>query len=226
MVEAVGAPTEPRETSRVEPRLCLEFTNTVDWRGADGQGQRREEALTSYRDLVGWALRQEVLKGSEARRLLRRARREPEAAAAALERAIAVREAIYRIFSATAHGRAPDAGDLATMNGALAEALAHLRLVRTSEGFGWGWLGDRGREMALDRVLWPVVRAAAELFTSKELDRVKECANDPCGWLFLDVSRNRSRRWCSMESCGNRMKARRHYQRRRAEATGQASRLV
>jgi len=61
-----------------------------------------------------------------------------------------------------------------------------------------------------------VVHDAAGLLTSEKLDRVEECADDRCGWLFLDVSRNRSRRWCAMEDCGNRAKARRHYKRKRA----------
>ena len=66
---------------------------------------------------------------------------------------------------------------------------------------------------ALERPLWPVLWAAAELLTSADRDRVRACASDPCRWLFLDLSRNRSRRWCSMEDCGNRAKARRHYAR-------------
>jgi predicted RNA-binding Zn ribbon-like protein len=65
--------------------------------------------------------------------------------------------------------------------------------------------------------MWPVVHSAAELLTSPHLDRVRQCADDRgCGFLFFDTSRNGSRRWCSMESCGNRAKARRHYQRTKA----------
>jgi predicted RNA-binding Zn ribbon-like protein len=63
--------------------------------------------------------------------------------------------------------------------------------------------------------LRPIARSAAELLTSETLSRVRECGGATCTWLFLDASRNRSRRWCSMESCGNRAKARRHYRRRR-----------
>jgi len=134
-------------------------------------------------------------------------------ATAVLERAIALREAIYRIFSAISHGRPPQAADLATYNAELSGALAHSRIVSTAEGFAWDW---RRAEDALDRMLWPVVRDAAGLLTSEKLDRIGECADDRCGWLFLDVSRNRSRRWCAMEDCGNRAKARRHYERKRA----------
>ncbi|MCL4370559.1 MAG: CGNR zinc finger domain-containing protein [Chloroflexi bacterium] len=65
-------------------------------------------------------------------------------------------------------------------------------------------------------MLWPVARSAGELLTSSELGRVRKCAGYPCGRLFLDTSRNQSRRWCDMKSCGNLAKARRHYARIRA----------
>ena len=68
----------------------------------------------------------------------------------------------------------------------------------------------------LERVVWPVARSAADLLTSDLLSRVRRCEDDRgCGYLFIDTSRNRSRRWCSMESCGNRAKARRHYARQK-----------
>jgi predicted RNA-binding Zn ribbon-like protein len=107
-------------------------------------------------------------------------------------------------------GSQPPAADLAAFNAELARSLARSRIVLTAEGFAWDWT-DGGD--ALDQMLWPVVRDASDLLTSEELDRVGQCADDRCGWLFLDSSRNRSRRWCSMEDCGNRAKARRHYQR-------------
>ena len=77
--------------------------------------------------------------------------------------------------------------------------------------FSWTW--DCNEE-ALDGVLWPVVRSAAELLTSEEAKLVRECASDTCTWLFVDRSRTHRRKWCDMAVCGNRAKARRHYQRR------------
>ena len=87
--------------------------------------------------------------------------------------------------------------------------MAKSSIVRVGERFAWDWTPEN----ALDRVLWPVVRDAAELLSGEDLDRVGRCADANCGWLFLDTSRNHSRRWCSMKDCGNRAKARRHYQR-------------
>lgn len=63
-------------------------------------------------------------------------------------------------------------------------------------------------------MLWPVARSAAELLTSPDAQRVRECALRSCSWLFVDRSRNRRRRWCDMKTCGNRAKARRHYRRK------------
>ena len=190
-------------------RLSLDFANTADWHAND----HPVESLTSYSDLVAWSQHVGILTDHQAHRLLKKAAHRPEDATAVLERAIALREAIYRIFLAISHGRPPQAADLATFNAELSGALAQSRIVSTAEGFAWDWAGA---EDALDGMLWPVVHDAADLLTSKELDRIGQCADDRCGWLFLDTSRNRSRRWCSMEDCGNRAKARRHYERKRA----------
>jgi predicted RNA-binding Zn ribbon-like protein len=190
-------------------RLCLDFANTVDWHAGVRHGQ---EYLTTYAELVAWGRHAGSVAEGEARALLETAASQPEQAQAALDQAIALREVIYRIFSALAHDRPADAGDLAALNAALAGAYARLRLRAGEPRFSWAWEPDGP---ALDRMLWPVVRSAAELLASDELGRVRECAGDSCGWLFLDTSKNRSRRWCDMAGCGNRAKARRHYARGR-----------
>ncbi len=195
--------------SLIGGRLCLDFANTV----GSHAGEHPNEYLRSYRDLVAWSRHAGILTDAEERHLLEAAEGRPGEAGVVLERAVALREAIYRIFSAVAAGRVPDEADLETLNVALARALVHARIVPAGDGFAWAWRDEQG---ALDRMLWPVARSAADLLTDGELDRVRECANDTCGWLFLDLSRNRSRRWCDMRDCGNRIKARRHYQRRRA----------
>jgi predicted RNA-binding Zn ribbon-like protein len=193
-------------------RLSLDFANTADWHATD----QPIEFLTSYAELVAWSRHLGILTKAEAQRLLEGAARHPAEASAVLARTIALREAVYRLYSSIAHGLAPQASDLAIFNAELSAALAHSRLVPTAEGFAWDWPGD---EHALDQMLWPVVHDAAELLTSEELKRVGQCIDDRCGWLFLDLSRNRSRRWCSMKDCGNRAKARRHYQRSQSQAS-------
>ena len=187
-------------------RHSLDFANTADWHASD----HPIETLTSYSELVAWSVHAGILTGHQSRQMLTEAERLPADSNTVLNRAIALREAIYRIFSAITRGHEPEAGDLAVLNAELSRTLAQSRIVLTAEGFTWEWAGG---EVALDRMLWPVVRDAADLLTSGDLARVGQCADGKCGWLFLDTSRNRSRRWCSMEDCGNRAKARRHYQR-------------
>jgi predicted RNA-binding Zn ribbon-like protein len=91
--------------------------------------------------------------------------------------------------------------------------LTHLRVTPAKTGFTWTWHNEPG---ALDVMLWPVVQSAGELLTSAQIVQVRECAGDTCSWLFLDTSKNHSRRWCDMKDCGNRAKAKRHYARSRA----------
>ena len=195
-------------------RLCLDFANTADWHASD----QPEERLTSYVEFVSWSRQAGVLTENQAKRLLRQAADHPEEATAVLKWAIALREAIYEIFAAVAHGQAPQATDWTTLNEALSEMLAHSQIAPTENGFGWQWAGD---EDALDRPLWSIARSAADLLTSDELQRVGQCADDRgCGWLFLDTSRNHTRRWCDIKDCGNRAKAHRHYERKRVSDLG------
>ena len=93
----------------------------------------------------------------------------------------------------------------------LHEALSRLEICPSEDMFEWTWVLDAND---LDRVLWPIVRSAADLLTSGDLRKVRQCARESCDWLFVDASKNHSRRWCSMNMCGSRVKARRYYQRK------------
>jgi predicted RNA-binding Zn ribbon-like protein len=133
-----------------------------------------------------------------------------------LERAYALREAIYHIFSASAARARPAADDLEALNQELKPALAQGRVVVTAEGFDWAW----GTEMlCLDQMLPPLARGAATLLTSEERSRVRQCASPTCGWLFVDSTKNHRRQWCSMTGCGNKARVRRHRQRQRASSS-------
>jgi predicted RNA-binding Zn ribbon-like protein len=190
-------------------RLCLDFANTVSLHGVDHPNER----LTSYQDLLAWSRRAGIVDEREQAQLASVAAARPADALDVFEQAYNLRETIYRVFSAVAGGHPAASADLEQLNVVLREVMVHAELVQTGEGFSWGWAPD---ENALDSILWPIVRSAAELLISGDLGRVRECSGDTCGWLFVDTSRNRSRRWCDMEDCGNRAKARRHYYRKRA----------
>ncbi len=185
--------------------LCLDMANTLNGHGKP----TGHEYLKNYRDLAVWCRRADVLTEHDVEILTRAAARQPAQAAAAFERAIALRETIYRIFSAVAHGASPGAADLAALNEARCEGLAHSQIVPSPGGFVLDWTD----KTALDWMLRPIALSAADLLTSGNRDRVRACAGQGCDWLFLDTSRNHSRRWCSMDECGNRSKARRFYAR-------------
>ena len=189
--------------------LCLDFANTLQWHASANP----QEHLNSYSDLVEWGHKEGLLSEKDVQKLSKETRRNPVASEKVLKRAIELRETIYRIFSAVAAGDLPKDGDLSIINRNLAKTMAQSRIITTKNGFTW----DINRNTDdLDWMLKPIVRSAAELLTSDELDRVKECADDKgCGWLFLDRSRNKSRRWCDMKDCGNRAKANRFYKRNR-----------
>jgi predicted RNA-binding Zn ribbon-like protein len=189
--------------------LCLDFANTADWH----ESEQPVELLTSYEDLLTWSREAGVLEPDDAERLRSVAEREPEAALAVYRRAIELREALFGVFRSVTRSRPAPAGDLALLNEELARALRRRRVIAGRDGYRWDWAGEGE---AADQPLWEVARSAGELLASNELARVRQCAGDPCGWLFYDTSRNRSRRWCNMEGCGNRAKARRFYERRRS----------
>jgi predicted RNA-binding Zn ribbon-like protein len=140
-----------------------------------------------------------------------------EEAQEALSRAIVLREAIHRLISAHIAGESQDENDLSALNRELSVALSRLRVMPAGGTYGWDWdrSGDHGGA-PLDSPLWPVAHSAAEILTSPKLGRVKLCAGEGCGWLFLDESRNGSRRWCDSRDCGNRERVRRHLARKRA----------
>ena len=188
--------------------LCLDFANTVSWRGSDEPADR----LPDYGELLRFGTQSGLLSEPDARRLRREAARRPEAAARALRDAVGLREGLYRIFAGLASGRAPRPDDLATLNAHLPRALASLQVATAGDRLGWTWSGD---PLALDRLLWPVARDAAVFLTSGNLTRLRTCANPRCRWVFLDGTRSGTRRWCTMAVCGNRAKVRRHRDRRR-----------
>jgi predicted RNA-binding Zn ribbon-like protein len=187
--------------------LALDFANTAEFHASD----HPDEMLESYADLVSWAAVAGLLSRSEAQALHAKAKKDPQAATKALDKALELRELIYRILSAIGGDESPDQADLSTFNRMLSESLINTQISPLEDGYTWSWqnMGD-----SLDSMIWPIARETADLLTSKEVRRLGECADDRgCGYLFIDTSRNHSRRWCSMEACGNRAKAQRHYEK-------------
>jgi predicted RNA-binding Zn ribbon-like protein len=189
-------------------RLCLDFVNTVDWRTRS----QPEELLPDYFGLVDWSVRAGTVPPTEARVLAATAQKHPRAAATAFAQALVLREAFYRTVLAQAHGETPPELDLAQVVSSYALAVENARLSLDGTSFEWTFHESAAD---LDRPWWPVAVSAVELLTSAELARVRECEGRGCGWLFLDESRSRTRRWCSAAGCGNRERVRRYYARTR-----------
>ena len=211
-----GQGADPALPRLLGGRLGLDFVNTVE----GPLGARPRDFLLGYPDLVRWGRHVDLLSDAAADRLRHEGDRRPAEAALAFARAVALRDALTRIFRAVARGDAPPEADLQHLRAEYLAALGRARLAPSGGGFDWVWDAD---DPDLDRPLWEVARSAVALLTEEDPARIKECpgAGD-CGWLFYDTSKNGSRRWCSMEGCGSRVKMRHLYARRRAAETGQS----
>ena len=188
--------------------LCLDFCNS-------GQGLKgsREEWIPTFADLIDWLEAAGALSKSQAGKLLAAGAGSPQAAQQLFARAIEFREALARVLLARTESRAAASEDLRVIDAQYARTAPFARLASTPEGFAWS-LDAAGS--ALDAALRPIVESAVGLLTSSKLARVRRCGNSTCYWLFLDETKNCSRRWCEMASCGNLMKVRRHRAKHRS----------
>jgi predicted RNA-binding Zn ribbon-like protein len=185
---------------------CLDVANTVNSRLSP-----EHDYLTHYADLVAWANKVGILSRAQASQLQKRAKQDAEEAGLALETARTLRELIFRIFSNNMKDSESRQEDIEFLVQMYAEAISHSRFVQKGNHYVTAWEVDRD----FDALLWPIIHSAGELLLSEKRSQVKECPG--CGWLFLDTSKNQSRRWCSMNTCGARDKMRRYHRRRRAK---------
>ena len=195
-------------SAKIAEDACLAYANTLSWRGRAAP----IEALGDAGDLVRWLAGSRNLAGSTAADIEGWVRADAAQPPALFAEAIALREAIYGIFRGLACGEAVPDRDLVALNLALAAAPPRRRLADVDDGYGWQ-IGPA--PVSAPTLLAPVLWSAGDLLASDRRRRVRLCANEQCRWLFLDESKAGTRRWCDMASCGNRAKARRHYQRTR-----------
>jgi predicted RNA-binding Zn ribbon-like protein len=168
--------------------------------------------LCSYCDLIRWAKQAGIFSSSDANQISRRAEDYPTQAAKVLQHAIELREAVFRIFSAIAAHHRPLNSDLQILSLAFQNLSREAELAWTSKGADWRW---RDQQDSLEKILWVVARSSLDLLMSSGKERVRECEAETCRWLFMDHSKNQSRRWCDMKVCGNREKAKRFHGRNR-----------
>jgi predicted RNA-binding Zn ribbon-like protein len=207
--EASGSRAAPPTFDWIGGTMGLDFLNTA-W----GDDKRDGDRLPSFRALLQWLDEARVITRADAAEARQAARASPRDADQLWKLALRTRQVLHDALSTLAAGDELSTADLGALNALVASALPHLRLTLTESGLSW-----RAREGdVVSRGLADVVWSAAQLMTSPgEVSRLRSCANERCGRLFLDRSKNGSRRWCDMRDCGNRDKSRRYYARRRAE---------
>ena len=186
--------------------LCLDFVNTINSRH-----NPEHDYLMQYSDVVDCATKLGILSLAQNHQLQKRARQNIHEAENALLAARTLRDLVYRLFSNAVQDSQPETKDLEVFTIFYGESISRGQFVKRDTHYATTWNLDE----APDAVLWPIVYSAGELLLSQELAQVKECPG--CGWLFLDTSKNQSRRWCSMNTCGARDKMRRYHKKQRAK---------
>ena len=189
--------------------LCLDFLNTVH----DAEAEDPEEELSSDADLVAWAAQAGILAVSEAGRLQAGALRNyvrlkllGKKRGSLLQDVRALREVLRQMFQRAARDRKVASRDVETLNLLLKRFPAAGRIERSNSDWTMNWESQAG---GAEKIFYAIVKSAAELVASGRWRAVRECASDTCTWMFLDTSKNHSRRWCEMARCGNRDKVQR-----------------
>jgi len=199
----------PKQFQFIAGNLALDFCNTM---GGKRSGIPHE-LLKDFADYVQWSFQAGLIDDRELGESLRVVQKAPAKGEQQYQRALALREALHNICAKIIDGEKVRAADLELLNAELARNLGRLQLVSSAAGknFKWGW-AEQGD--LLQKPLGPIAFAGANLLLDEHaLAELRSCNGDNCGWLFLDCSRNHSRRWCDMRDCGNRAKIRRHRQR-------------
>lgn len=199
----------------VAGNLALDFANLVHNHAAEHPGKDPkidpkkdpEDDLKTYADLIAWCHQAGLLSHGQCRQL---EKRKSAPASADFQRAVALRESLYEVFSRIALGQMVRPEALQQLNGHFRDAMAAASLRSAGKRFEMTW-DNRGA--SLQQVWGEIMGSAVGLLTSDRLHRVRQCAGENCTWLFLDTSRNGMRRWCDMQACGNRFKVQRFRER-------------
>lgn len=192
----------------VAGNLALDFANTVHSYGEPDP----EDDLKTYADLVAWARQAGFVLGPE-RQGMTQWQASPAAAAVVFRKFVQLRAVVYEIFAEVAARHSPRVEEISALEEYFRDAAAQLVLEKSGRHYELAW---QASTPALERVRGDIARAAVDLLTSADLHRVRQCAGENCTWLFVDTSRNGTRRWCDMQACGNRAKVQRFRQRSRA----------
>lgn len=185
-------------------KLCLDYVNTIHNRFEKPQ----RDYLQTSNDLINWSFQVGILNAKNHRVLEKMALQEPTHAEAFFAEAIKLRRILYGLFHAIAQDKKVETGDLDAFNTFVSKSFSLLKIERQRGKFIEGWNLE---PQDLHTIISLIVRDAYGLLLTDGHQRIRECPK--CGWLFFDSSKNGKRRWCSMETCGSRSKAREWYNR-------------
>jgi predicted RNA-binding Zn ribbon-like protein len=188
--------------------LCLDFVNTIPDRF---DGSNRDHIQTLH-DLIYWARKAKVIDGAGSTSLEKAASANERKAKEFLTEAIQLRSLIYSLFQPVSQQQKLRSPDLEQFNKLVSKYFPFLQLAAERDGFAEQWSFESNHFYSITA---PIVKSAYDLLLSDKLGRVKQCPN--CGWLFLDATKNGKRRWCSMQDCGNAVKALEYYYRKKEQ---------
>jgi len=193
--------THAVEFARIGGDPVVDLLNTVGWRL---DARRQSERLSSFGDVLAWCADMGLLSETEVRTLRDMAQRHPRISTEEWRSVLGLREHTYQALMHT------DTTAAAAISAAYREAIGQAAVTRGNEGT-WSWI-EPGLTLRTPR--HRLARAIVELMTSPTVSQLHQCEDEACGWVFLDTSPRRNRRWCVSAECGNRNRVRRHYQRR------------
>lgn len=188
---------------------CLDFVNTANGRRRGGTLPAVEESLRAPLDVPAWALRAELLTVAEHSLMLKEVVSDVDAAGRAYARLVAFREALYRLFETLASDGSKDPVGIEQINAVLCQTAGLRQIAVLGDHFHWAWGTPNEPDCMFDAIVGKVAISAAELLVNGEISKLRICDFSECDWVFLDTSKNGRRRWCQMDVCGNRAKARR-----------------
>ena len=196
-----GAAVKP-VSKFVSGHLALDFCNTA----GEHLSSSFDEMLVDWETFLRWCVEADLLEQKAHLDLSRRH--------SPIKPVIELREHIYRVGLALARGERIPGAELAAIDKA-----ARVSLPAVSAGVnGLRWLPDA--EHASQQLRGLLAREALSLFCSPRAARIGVCGGGACGWLFVDESRGKRRRWCDMSDCGSRAKAKSFYERHKDDRAG------
>ncbi len=180
--------------------LSLDFVNTV----GNISSENPAEKLNSISDLIEWSKQGKLISDKEAINMLNECEKRNAESERIFQRVLRLRKSVYDIFGSVIDKEEISDKDLTIFNSELSLAMSKAEIFRHEGELIWGWTN-----INLERILFSITRSAAQLLTSSDLEKLKCCSGQSCGWLFYDTSKNNRRQWCDMRDCGNLAKAKR-----------------